>query len=68
MITLHRSTMASLPSYFMSLLPIPRMVRLRIEQIQINFLWGGGAIEWQPHLVSDVDDGLLRQEERGFGD
>ena len=37
--------------YFMSLLRIPRVVRLRLEQIQRDFLWGGGALEWKPHLV-----------------
>ena len=50
-ITLIRSTTASLPIYFMSLFPIPRLVRQRIEKIQNDFLWGGGALEKCPHLV-----------------
>ena len=30
---------------------MPRKVRLRLEQIQRDFLWGGGALERKPHLV-----------------
>lgn len=37
-ITLIRSTLSSMPIYFMSLLHIPRVIRLRLEQIQRNFL------------------------------
>ena len=50
-ITLIRSTLSSMPIYFMSLLHIPRVVRLRLEKIQKDFLWGGGALERKPHLV-----------------
>ena len=49
--TLLRSTLSSIPIYFMSLFGIPRAVRLRLEQIQRNFMWGGGASERKPHLV-----------------
>ncbi|RVW50776.1 hypothetical protein CK203_076801 [Vitis vinifera] len=31
-----------------------RIVRLRLKQIQRDFLWGGGAIERKPHLVKWV--------------
>lgn len=27
------------------------MVRLRLKQIQRNYLWGVGALEWKPHLA-----------------
>ena len=37
-ITLIRSTLYSMPIYLMSLLRIPRVVRLRLEQIQRDFL------------------------------
>ena len=37
-ITLIRSTLSSLPIYFMSLFRMPRRVRLRLEQIQRGFL------------------------------
>ncbi|KAJ9701497.1 hypothetical protein PVL29_006726 [Vitis rotundifolia] len=50
-ITLIRSTLASMPIYLMSLLRMPRAVRLRLEKIQRDFLWGGGALENKPHLV-----------------
>ena len=35
----------------MSLFRMPRQVRLRLEQIQRGFLWGGGNLEKKPHLV-----------------
>lgn len=36
---------------FMSLLSMLSSVRQRLEHIQMNFLWGGGNLEWKPHLV-----------------
>ncbi|RVW36959.1 Transposon TX1 uncharacterized 149 kDa protein [Vitis vinifera] len=53
-ITLIRSTLASMPTYLMSLLRMPRVVKLRLEKIQRDFLWGGGALEKRPHLVKWV--------------
>ena len=50
-ITLIRSTLASMPIYFMSMLSMPRKVRLRFERIHRDFLWGGGALERKLHLV-----------------
>ena len=50
-LTLIRSTLANLPIYFMFVLTLPRTVRLRLEQIQRDFLRGGGALERKPHLV-----------------
>ncbi|RVW17151.1 Serine protease SPPA, chloroplastic [Vitis vinifera] len=50
-ITLIRSTLSNLPIYFMSIFQIPRAVRIRLEKIQRDFLWGGGALEQKPHLV-----------------
>ncbi|RVX20614.1 putative ribonuclease H protein [Vitis vinifera] len=41
-----------MPIYLMSLMRIPRVVRLRLEKIQRDFLWGGGALEKRPHLVN----------------
>ena len=35
----------------MSLFLLPRKVRLRLEKIQRDFLWGGDAFEQRPHLV-----------------
>ncbi|RVW45833.1 hypothetical protein CK203_086256 [Vitis vinifera] len=42
-ITLIRSTLASMPTYLMSLMRMPRVVKLRLEKIQRDFLWGGGG-------------------------
>ena len=48
-LTLLRNTLANLPIYFKSLFNIPRIVRLRLEKIQRDFLWGGGALENKMH-------------------
>ena len=50
-LTLIQSTLSSMPIYFMSLFYLPRKVRLRLEKIQRDFLWGGGALVKRPHLV-----------------
>ena len=34
----------------MSLFCMPRQVRLKLEKIQRDFLWGGGALVQKPHL------------------
>ena len=51
-ITLIKSTLSSLPTYFMSLFPIPASVALRIDKIQRNFLWGGMGEGKKFHLVN----------------
>ena len=43
-LTLIRSTLSSMPIYFMSFFCMPRKVRLRLEKIQRDFLWVGGAL------------------------
>ena len=35
-----KSTLSSLPTYFLSLFTIPQAVAARIERIRRNFLWG----------------------------
>ena len=45
------SSLSSPPIYFMSILHMPRVVRVRLERIQRDFLWGGGTLERKPHLV-----------------
>ncbi|RVX07581.1 putative ribonuclease H protein [Vitis vinifera] len=50
-ITLIKSTLASIPTYFLSLIRIPKSVTRRIEKIQRDFLWGGGRLERKAHLI-----------------
>jgi hypothetical protein len=39
-VTLIKSTLSSLPTYYLSLFPIPKSVAFRIDKIQRDFLWG----------------------------
>ena len=51
-VTLIKSTLSSLPTYFLSLFPIPMSVAARIDTIQINFLWGGIGEGKKFHLMN----------------
>jgi hypothetical protein len=50
-LTLLKSTLSSLPTYFLSLFTIPISVVRRIEKLQRDFLWGGMGDEVKHHLV-----------------
>ena len=63
-LTLIRSMLASLPIYFMSLLQMSRLVCLRLEKIQKDFLWGSGTLEGKPHL--DKRKGGFRSQVPSF--
>ena len=51
-VTLIRSTLSSLPIYFMSLFRIPSRVCKRLLKIQRYFLWGNRNLDHKPHLVN----------------
>jgi hypothetical protein len=51
-LTLIKSTLSNLPTYYLSLFPIPVGVANRLERLQRNFLWGGIGNEFKFHLVN----------------
>ena len=50
-LTLLKSTLSSLPTYYLLLFTIPKHVAARIEMLQRNFLWGGLGDGFTHHLV-----------------
>ena len=50
--TLIRSTLSSLPIYYLSLFRMPQKVCARLERIQRQFLWGGSDLDKKISLVS----------------
>jgi hypothetical protein len=50
-VTLIKSTLSNLPTYMLSLFPIPAHVAKRIEKIQRDFFWGGMNDKVKFHLV-----------------
>ena len=51
-VTLIKSTLSSLPTYFLSLFPMPSSVALHIDKIQRDFLWDGMGEGKKFHLVN----------------
>ena len=51
-VTLIKSTLSSLPTYFLSLFPIPVKVAKRMEVLQRDFLWTGIGDDRKIHLVN----------------
>ena len=47
-----KSTLSSLPTYFLSLFTIPKAVAARLESIQKNFLWGSSEGSFKYPLVA----------------
>lgn len=50
-ITLIKSTLSNLPTYFLSLLPILASVAFRIEKFHQDFLWSGMGDDFKFYLV-----------------
>ena len=65
-LTLIRSTLFNMPTYVMSLFRLPRKVKIRLEKIQRDFLWGGGNLERKIHLVN-WNIVCLSKEKEGLG-
>jgi hypothetical protein len=51
-LTLIKSTFSSLPTYYLSLFPIPKEIAHRLEKIQRDFLWGAVGEEFKFHFVN----------------
>ena len=51
-LTLLKSTLSSLPTYYLSLFTIPKTVATRLERIQRNFLWGSSVKCFKYPLVA----------------
>jgi len=47
-----KSTLANLPTYYLSLFPIPSSVANCIEKVQRGFLWGGVGDKSKFHLAN----------------
>jgi hypothetical protein len=51
-LTLLKSTISNLPTYYLSLFPIPVGVANRLDKLQMDFLWCGIGDEVKFHLVN----------------
>jgi len=51
-LTLIKSTLSNLPTYYLSLFPILMGVANHLEKFQMDFLWGGIGDEFKFHLVN----------------
>jgi hypothetical protein len=51
-LTLIKSTLSNIPTYYLSLFQVPVRVAKRLEKIQRDFLWGGVGDEFKFHLVN----------------
>ena len=58
-----KSTLSSLPTYFLSLFTIPKAMAARLESIQRNFLWGSSKGSFKYPLVAS--DKMCSPVERG---
>ena len=68
-LTLTRSVLSSIPTYYLSLFPIPASVAAKLEAIQRKFLWGSFGGNFKYHLVRwDVVKLSVSEGGLGVGD
>ena len=65
-LTLLKSTLSSLPTYYLSLLNIPKAVATRLECIKRNFLWGS-LVECFKYPQGGFGKGLFKARVGWFG-
>ena len=65
-LTLLKSTLSSLPTYYLSLFTIPKAMAIRLECIQRNFLWGSSGKRFKYPLMA-WEKVCLRRELGGLG-
>ena len=65
-LTLLKSTLSSLPTYYLSLFTIPKAMAIRLERIQRNFLWGSSSKRFKYPLMA-WEKVCLRRELGGLG-
>lgn len=65
-VVLIKAVLDTMPTYMMSLFPIPVNVIDRIDALRRNFLWEGNSDKTKIHLVK-WDDLLLSKKEGGLG-
>jgi hypothetical protein len=65
-VTLIKSTLSNMPTYMLSLFPIPVDVAKCLEKIQRDFLWGGMNDDFKYHLV-EWDKVCTLIDEEGLG-
>jgi hypothetical protein len=51
-VTLIHSTLFSIPTYYLSMFPVPVSVAKKLERLQREFLWNGLGDETKFHLVN----------------
>jgi hypothetical protein len=51
-VTLIHSTLSNIPTYYLSMFPIPASVAKKLERLQREFLWSGMGDETKFYLVN----------------
>jgi hypothetical protein len=66
-ITLIKSTLSNMPTYMLSLFPIPAYVAKHLEKIQRDFLWGGMNVDDFKFHLGEWDKVCSPIKEGGLG-